>query len=37
LLVGLGGVIIAWRTRNVLLTILIGMILLWILEMLFGV
>ncbi|MBP6179047.1 MAG: AzlD domain-containing protein [Anaerolineales bacterium] len=37
LLAGLGGAIIAWRTRNVLLTILIGMILLWILEMLFGV
>ncbi|MBK6790972.1 MAG: AzlD domain-containing protein [Anaerolineales bacterium] len=37
LLAGLGGAIIAWRTRNVLLTILIGMILLWILEMLFGI
>jgi len=37
LLAGLGGAIIAWRTRNVLLTILIGMILLWLLEMLFGI
>lgn len=37
LLAGLGGAIIAWRTRNVLLTILIGMILLWILEMVFGI
>ena len=32
LLAGLGGAIVAWRTRNVLLTILVGMALLWILE-----
>ena len=31
LLAGLGGAIVAWRTRNVLLTILVGMVLLWIL------
>lgn len=32
LLAGLGGALVAWRTRNVLLTILVGMALLWILE-----
>ena len=37
LLAGLGGAIVAWKTRNVLLTILVGMALLWILEMAFGV
>ena len=37
LLAGLVGAIVAWRTRNVLLTILVGMTLLWILEMAFGV
>ncbi len=37
LLAGLGGAIVAWRTRNVLLTILVGMALLWILEMVFGI
>ena len=36
LLAGLGGAIVAWRTRNVLLTILVGMMLLWILEAAFG-
>ena len=36
LLAGLGGAIVAWRTRNVLLTILVGMVLLWGLEMAFG-
>jgi branched-subunit amino acid transport protein len=36
LLAGLGGAIVAWRTRNVLLTILIGMLLLWGLRMAFG-
>lgn len=36
LLAGLGGAIIAWKTRNVLLTILIGMAILWILEAAFG-
>ena len=37
LLAGLGGAIVAWKTRNVLLTILVGMILLWGLELAFGV
>jgi branched-subunit amino acid transport protein len=36
LLAGLGGAIVAWKTRNVLLTILIGMMLLWILKAAFG-
>jgi branched-subunit amino acid transport protein len=36
LLAGLGGAIVAWRTRNVLLTILIGMLLLWGLRAVFG-
>lgn len=36
LLAGLGGAIVAWRTRNVLLTILTGMLLLWILEIVFS-
>lgn len=37
LLAGLGGAVVAWKTRNVLLTLIIGMILLWILEAAFGV
>ena len=37
LLAGLGGALIAWRTRNVLLTILVGMALLWGLEAAFGI
>jgi branched-subunit amino acid transport protein len=37
LLAGLGGAIAAWKTRNVLLTILVGMALLWISEFAFGV
>jgi len=37
LLAGLGGAIAAWKTRNVLLTILVGMALLWILEFAFGI
>jgi branched-subunit amino acid transport protein len=37
LLAGLGGALVAWKTRNVLLTILVGMALLWILEMAFGI
>ena len=37
LLAGLGGAVVAWRTRNVLLTILVGMALLWILQMVFGI
>ena len=37
LLAGLGGAVVAWRTRNVLLTILVGMALLWTLEALFSI
>jgi branched-subunit amino acid transport protein len=37
LLAGLGGALVAWRTRNVLLTILVGMALLWILQSTFGI
>jgi branched-subunit amino acid transport protein len=37
LLAGLGGAIVAWKTRNVLLTILAGMVLLWVLEAAFGI
>jgi branched-subunit amino acid transport protein len=36
LLAGFGGAVVAWRTRNVLLTILVGMALLWIMEVAFG-
>lgn len=36
LLAGLGGALVAWRTRNVLLTILVGMALLWTLQVVFG-
>lgn len=36
LLAGLGGALVAWRTRNVLLTILVGMALLWSLQAVFG-
>lgn len=32
LLAGLGGALVAWRTKNVLWTILVGMILFWILQ-----
>ncbi len=37
LLAGLGGAVVAWRTRNVLLTILVGMTILWTLEAVFGI
>ena len=37
LLAGLGGAIVAWRTKNVLLTILVGMMILWTLEAVFGI
>jgi branched-subunit amino acid transport protein len=37
LLAGLGGAMVAWKTRNVLLTILAGMLLLWLMEIAFGV
>jgi branched-subunit amino acid transport protein len=36
LLAGVAGAIVAWKTRNVLLTILVGMALLWILQFAFG-
>jgi len=36
LLAGLGGAVVAWKTRNVLLTIVVGMVLLWALEFAFG-
>lgn len=32
LLAGIGGALVAWRTKNVLLTILVGMVLFWILQ-----
>ncbi|MBK6792155.1 MAG: AzlD domain-containing protein [Anaerolineales bacterium] len=37
LIAGLGGALVAWRTRNVLLTILVGMAVLWALEAVFGI
>ena len=37
LLAGLGGALVAWRTKNVLLTILVGMVLLWTFEAVFGI
>ena len=33
LLAGLGGALVAWRTKNVLLTILVGMALFWLLQL----
>jgi branched-subunit amino acid transport protein len=36
LLAGLGGALVAWRTRNVLITIAVGMALLWILQVVFS-
>lgn len=32
LLAGLGGALVAWKTKNVLWTILFGMLLLWVLQ-----
>jgi branched-subunit amino acid transport protein len=32
LLAGLAAVVVAWRTRNVLLTVAVGMVLLWVLQ-----
>jgi len=32
LLAGLGGALVAWRTKNVLWTIAVGMVLFWILQ-----
>ena len=37
LLAGLGGAIVAWKTRNVLLTIIVGMVLLWALQTVLGI
>ncbi len=37
LFAGLSGAVVAWRTRNVLLTILVGMAVLWTLEAVFGI
>ena len=36
LLAGLGGALVAWKTRNVFLTIIVGMALLWAMEAAFG-
>ena len=36
LLAGLGGALVAWRTKNVLRTIIVGMILFWVLGALQG-
>ncbi len=35
LLAGLGAAVVAWRTRNVLWTLLTGMVLLWLLQAVF--
>jgi branched-subunit amino acid transport protein len=35
LLAGLAGAVVAWRTRNVLLTLLAGMLVLWALQTIF--
>jgi len=32
LLAGIGGALVAWRTKNVLWTIIVGMVLFWILQ-----
>jgi branched-subunit amino acid transport protein len=32
LLAGIGGALVAWRTKNVLWTIVVGMVLLWVLS-----
>ncbi|MCA9949547.1 MAG: AzlD domain-containing protein [Anaerolineales bacterium] len=32
LLAGLVAIIVAWKTKNVLLTIIVGMIVLWLLQ-----
>ncbi|WP_374688254.1 AzlD domain-containing protein [Promineifilum sp.] len=36
LLAGLAAILIAWRTRNVLLTVGVGMVALWLLQSLLG-
>lgn len=36
LLAGLGGALAAWKTRNVLWTLVVGMALLWILQFIYG-
>jgi len=32
LLAGIGGALVAWKTKNVLWTIVVGMVLFWVLE-----
>ena len=32
LLAGLGGALVAWRTKNVMWTIIVGMVLFWVLQ-----
>jgi branched-subunit amino acid transport protein len=32
LLAGIGGALVAWKTRNILWTIAVGMVLLWVLQ-----
>ena len=32
LLAGIGGALVAWRTKNILLTIVVGMLLFWVLQ-----
>jgi branched-subunit amino acid transport protein len=34
LLAGLGGAVVAWRTKNILWTIVVGMVLFWTLQLL---
>lgn len=36
LLAGLGGALVAWRTKNVFLTLVVGMALLWLLQLIPG-
>jgi len=36
LLAGLAGALVAWRTKNVLLTILVGMVFFWLLQLIPG-
>jgi branched-subunit amino acid transport protein len=36
LLAGLGGALVAWRTKNVFLTLVVGMLLFWLLQLIPG-
>ena len=36
LLAGLGGALVAWKSRNMLWTIVVGMVLLWVLQSILG-